>query len=103
MWMFNKYTIFFVIIFFMIFSTFLAQSLDISTTSDIVGNLPQKGTGFLGTGIGSEAQFILDFISYFFKLLFFRIDGIPNVIVLLVYWPLTFVNIWIFMDLVRGN
>ena len=77
----NKFSLLMMLVFFLVFSTFVAGSL---TGFGVTENLQEGVTAFEFSAAGISTA-----IGFFFKLLAFQVTGIPAVINILVFWPLT--------------
>jgi len=92
---------FIIINFFLIISlTLLADSLTgIGASEDIAANMP---TGFDGGGFQIFGAF-LGFIGTFFQILTFSLSGIPTLVNLLFFVPISGGMIFIITSLIRGG
>lgn len=96
----NKYVLFMVMILFLIFTTFLAQSIDANATFSILNNLP---SGEAPSSILNVLNSVLALGATFFRLLTFQIEGIPAVFNIFIFYPLTFGILYMTIDIVRGS
>jgi hypothetical protein len=81
------------IAFFIIFVTLMADSLGLATTTNIAGDLPQEIEGNLSS--------ITRVLRTFFSILTFRLSGVPFVINLLLFVPITFGTIYLILEIVK--
>jgi hypothetical protein len=81
------------IVFFIIFVTLLADSLGLATTTNIAGQLPQN--------IERNATSVFSVLNTFFAILTFRLVGVPFVINLLLFVPITFGTVYLILEIVK--
>ena len=92
----NKYMWFLMVTLFLVLITLTADSISMSTTSDIVSTVDVPGNpGILTT--------IWDFLGTFFRILTFQLDGFPIALNLLIFWPLTLANLFLIVSIIRGG
>jgi hypothetical protein len=95
----NKYVMFMMMALFMILMTFVAESIDASTTerlSDIAISTDTPGVLNFLTQVWS-------YLGVFFRMMTFQINGIPAIFNLFVFLPITFGMLYIVVDTIRGN
>jgi hypothetical protein len=81
-------------VFMMVALTLLADSITgISATTDIVGNP--------ATNIEASASGVLSFLRTFFDILTFNLEGIPNMVNLLFFFPITVGLLFIIVEIVK--
>ena len=89
----NKYSLFMIMILFLLLITFVADSIAITASVDIVDNIP----GDASDNVGS----IFRLMGTFFRILTFSLPGIPIVFNLFVFIPLTFGVIYMLIDIIK--
>jgi len=89
----NKYVLFMVMTLFLIFITFIADSISVSSTTDLLDNIPSDGDASVGA--------IFRLMGTFFKILTFQLTGIPIVFNIFVFIPLTFGVIFMLIDIIK--
>jgi hypothetical protein len=89
----NKYVLFMVMTLFLIFMTFIADSISVSSTTDLLDNIPSDGDDSVGS--------IFRLMGTFFKILTFQLTGIPVVFNIFVFIPLTFGVIFMLIDIIK--
>lgn len=89
----NKYSIFMIMVLFLLFMTFVADSVAASTTVNIGENLP--------TGSDDSVSGIFRLLGTFFKILTFQLNGIPAVFNIFVFLPLTFGVVYMLIDIIK--
>lgn len=85
---------------FIIGLTLLADSLvGIGASEDLASNMPSsfEGSGFLGFGA------FFSFIGTFFQILTFNLSGVPALVNLLFFVPISAGMIYIITSLIRGG
>lgn len=96
----NKYVLFMTMALFMILMTMLAASISAGSSSDIINNaFPDAPTGSLLNFLG----IIGGYLEIFFKMLTFQLTGIPTLINLLVFLPMSLGMLFIIVNIIRGN
>lgn len=89
----NKYVLFMVMSLFLIFITIVADSISITSTTDLLDNIPSNGDDSIGS--------IFSFMGTFFKILTFQLSGIPVFFNIFVFIPLTFGVIYMLIDIIK--
>jgi hypothetical protein len=96
----NKYTLLMTMVFFLVLITLVVGSIDATATSNI----------FIEAAATSEAPRLLNilgaiwnYMTIFFRMLAFQVNGIPEVFNILVFYPLTAGIIFMIVDIIRGN
>ena len=89
----NKYMTLMVLVSLLILITVVANSISIGVSSDIT-------TG-IGTEGGASISGVLGLLSTFWKLLTFQLVGIPPIFNLLVFMPITFVVLYMIIDVIK--
>lgn len=89
----NKYVLFMVMTLFLIFITIVADSISITTTTDLLDNIPSDGDATVGS--------LFRFMETFFKILTFQLSGIPIFFNIFVFLPLTFGVIYMLLDIIK--
>lgn len=95
----NKYIMFMLMALFMILMTFIAESIDASTTENLADISLSTETPGLLNFLGQ----VWAYLGVFFRMMTFQIDGIPAVFNLFVFLPITFGMLYIVVDTIRGN
>lgn len=88
----NKYVLFMIMILFLVLMTFIADSLSITASVDLVDGVP--------TGADDSIGGIFKLMGTFFKLLTFNLPGIPAAFNF-VFIPLTFGVIYMLIDIIK--
>lgn len=99
----NKYGTLMAIMLFLVISTFLASSIvgfD-PTINPATGMSPIGDPGDLS--VTNALAIAFNSLGFFFNLLLFKVEGIPNFINLLVFWPLTIGLFFMLISLIRGS
>ena len=91
----NKYALLMFLGFLIIVLTLVASSLEISTTSDIAVNIP--------TDVSLSFSGVTSLITVFFRILTFRLVGVPPIINLMLFLPISIGVVYIIIDIIRGN
>ena len=91
----NKYALMMFLSFLIICLTLVAASLEISTTTDIAVNIP--------TDVSLSFSGVTSLITVFFRILTFRLVGVPTVINLFLFLPISIGVVYIIIDIIRGN
>ncbi len=90
----SKLSFIIITVFMMVALTLLADSITgISATTDIVGSP--------ATNIDASASGILSFLRTFFDILTFNLEGIPNMVNLLFFFPISVGLIFIIVEVVK--
>ena len=89
----NKYVLFMVMVLFLLFMTFVADSLALTTSVNIGDNIP--------TGADDSIAGVFRLMGTFFKILTFQLNGIPVVFNIFVFYPLTFGVIYMLIDIIK--
>jgi hypothetical protein len=84
---------------FMILMTFIAESIDASTSE----NLSNVAISTDTPGVLNFLGQVWAYLGIFFKMMSFQIEGIPAIFNLFVFYPLTFGMLYIVVDTIRGN
>jgi hypothetical protein len=94
----NKYILLPIIFLYLIVITLLTDSLFITTTGGVtdVINAPS-----LDGGVTNNISTILDFFKVFWRILTFRIDGVPFIITLIFFYPTTIMVVYMIVDIVK--
>lgn len=91
----NKYQTLMLMVLFLVFTTIVASSINgLGVTTDIT------------SGVGTfelTLEGVLEVIQFFFAMLFFQVSGVPNIINLLVFWPLTLGILLMIIGIIRGT
>ena len=96
----NKYTLFMVMALFMIIMTMLAASISAGSTVNIINNsFPDAPTGSLLNFLG----IIGGYLEVFFKMLTFQLTGVPTIINLVIFLPISLGMLFIIVNIIRGN
>jgi len=97
----NKYVLFMTLVFFLVIMTLVAGAIDETASTNVfvdnINSNPQAPSllKILGT--------IWSFLTIFFRMLSFQISGIPVIINILAFYPLTAGVIYMIIDIIRGN
>ena len=95
----NKYMMLMTIVLFDILMVSLAAAMTgFGTSGDILtapGALDPTPLGFLGS--------IFEIIPFFFRLVFFQVTGVPEIIVLVVFYPINIALFWLVIAMIRGT
>lgn len=89
----NKYSLFMIMILFLLFITVVADSIAVTASIDITDNIPVDAKDSIGS--------IFRLMGTFFKILTFNLPGIPVVFNLFVFLPLTFGVIYMLIDIIK--
>ena len=96
----NKYTLFMVMALFMIIMTMLAASISAGATTNIITNsFPDAPTGSILNFLG----ILGGYLEVFFKMLTFQLTGIPTIINLIIFLPISLGMLFIIINIIRGN
>lgn len=95
----NKYMTLIIMVIFLVAATLVADSaLGISTSTNIIVDFdiapPETWIGRLNVARGM--------LGTFFNILTFQVEGLPVMINLLVFYPLTFGVAYMIIDIIRG-
>ena len=90
----NKYVLLMVMFSFLIVVTLVANDIVMTTNSVNVLSGAVSDTGTTSTSI-------FNMIGMFFKIITFQVDGIPVIINIIVFYPLTFGIIYIIVDILK--
>jgi len=96
----NKYMTLIVLIFFLVLITLVADSaLGISTSVSVVDDLNYTPPNdWL-----SRLSGVLKILESFYKIVTFRVGGIPPFLNLLVFYPVSFGILYMIINIIRGN
>jgi hypothetical protein len=95
----NKYVLLMTMIFFLVFITTIVGSINLTTTSDITtAEVSDEAPGFFNI-----LTSVWNYVSLFFAIIFFRVDGLPLAFNLFLFWPLSVGVIYMIVDIIRGN
>lgn len=89
----NRATTLMAIAFFIIFVTLIANSLGLTPSTDIAGELPQE--------VDNSISGVFDVIRTFFAIITFRLIGVPFIINLLLFVPITFGTVYLILEIVK--
>ncbi len=89
----NKYAFFMVLVILLILITITAGSVSINATTDITTGVATGGEATIGG--------VLGMLSTFWKLLTFQLVGIPLLFNLLVFYPISFVVLFMAIDVIK--
>jgi len=96
----NKYILFMLMVFFLVLMTIVVDAIDETVTENIfIDNVGRSAPGRFTSIIG----FIWNYVSLFFRIIFFQVNGIPPIFNLIIFYPLTAGTLYMFIDIVRGN
>ena len=104
--MYTKYAVFMILVFFIMFMTVTVDSVDQfaveNTISDYTTIEPSDDINDGYDIVEDESkQGILSILSTFWKLLTFRIDGLPNILVLLIFYPANLMAAYMLVDILK--
>lgn len=95
----NKYILFMIMVFFLVIITVMAGAIDGSVASNVIlDSIPEDKPGVLNI-----LSTIWNYVSIFFRMITFQIDGIPSIFNLLIFYPLTAGTLYMLIDIIRGN
>jgi hypothetical protein len=95
----NKYVLLMTMIFFLVFITTIVASINLTTTSDIT----TAAVSDEAPGVFNILTSVWNYITIFFAIIFFRVDGLPLAFNLFLFWPLSVGVIYMIVDIIRGN
>lgn len=90
----NRPTMLMILLFFQLFVTLVVGSIDLSTTSSVT-----QGYGEFALSLGG----MFSVIGYWFNMMTFQVEGIPSLIVMLVFYPINLAILVIIVEMIRGN
>lgn len=90
----DKYKFLFVSVLFIIFITLIANQIEAyNTTQAITGNMPGEAKASIDGVVG--------FIQTYFNLLTFRIQGFPDILNALIFYPINIVCIYLIAEIIK--
>ena len=90
----NKYMTLAVIIMILLFATYMVDVTDVYTTTSTVGTV-------LSAPENTDVVTIFSMASTFFSILTFQIDGLPAIINILFFYPLSGAVLYMIIDVVK--
>jgi len=81
------------IAFFIIFVTLMADSLGLAPSTNIATDLPQE--------VNANLFGIIRVLRTFFSILTFRLTGVPFVVNLLLFVPITFGTLYLILEIIK--
>lgn len=97
----NKYVLFMTLVFFLVIMTLVAGSIDETASTNIL--LDSINTNPEAPGLLKILGTIWSYLAIFFRMLTFQISGIPPIINILAFYPITAGVIFMLVDIIRGN
>jgi hypothetical protein len=97
----NKYVLFMTLVFFLVIMTLVAGAIDETASSNIF--LDSINANPEAPGLLKILGTIWSYLSIFFRMLTFQISGIPAIINILAFYPITAGVIYMLVDIIRGN
>ena len=95
----NKYVLLMSMILFLVFAGTIVGSINESVTSDVTtAEISDDEPGFFNL-----LQSIWSFMTMFFAIVFFRVEGLPLFFNLFIFWPISAGVIFMIVDIIRGN
>lgn len=95
----NKYVLLMTMVFFLVLITMLVGSINLTTASDVADiSISEDTPGFLNI-----LRTVWNYVSLFFRIIFFAVPGIPAIFNIIVFYPLTAGTIYMLVDIIRGN
>ena len=95
----NKYVLLMTMVFFLVFMTTLVGSINESVSSNITSAEVSEDV----PGILNLLRSVWNYISLFFAIIFFQVNGLPTVFNLFIFWPLSAGTIFMIISIIRGN
>jgi hypothetical protein len=89
----NKYGFFGLLVLFLLLMTYTASSIEATSTVDLASEIP--------TSSNDTIRGIFKLMGVFFRMLTFQIDGIPVLFGLFVFLPVTFIVIYMLVDIIK--
>ena len=89
----NKYVLFMVMILFLLFLTFVANSLSLSASENLINGIPSDAS--------VSIESIGRLFGTFFKILTFQLEGVPIYFNIFIFAPLTFGVIYMLIDIIK--
>lgn len=89
----NKYGFFGLLVLFLVIMTYTASSIEATATVDLASDIP--------TSSNDSISGIFKMMGVFFRMLTFQIDGIPVLFGLFVFLPVTFIVIYMLVDIIK--
>jgi len=95
----NKYVLLMTMVFFLVFMTTLVGSINESVSTNITSAEVSEDV----PGIVNLLRSVWNYISLFFAIIFFQVNGLPTVFNLFIFWPLSAGTIFMIISIIRGN
>jgi len=89
----NKYMFLMVLVVYLVMMTFVAGSLSMITSTDVIGTI--------GGNTDATALDIFGFLGTFFKILTFQIEGLPALVTIIGFYPVSLAVLYMIMDIVK--
>lgn len=95
----NKYILFMIMVFFLVIVTLVVGAIDESASSNIIlDSIPDDRPGVLNI-----LSTIWNYITIFFRMITFQVEGVPAIFNLIIFYPLTAGTLFMLIDIIRGN
>ena len=95
----NKYLLLMTMVFFLVFMTTLVGSINETVSSNITSAEVSEDV----PGITNILRTVWSYISLFFAIIFFQVNGLPAVFNLFIFWPLSAGTIFMIISIIRGT
>lgn len=90
----DKYKFLFISVLFIIFITLIANQIELyNATKSITGNMPGE--------VNASITGIMGFIQTYINLLTFNINGFPDILNALIFYPINIVTIYLLAEIIK--
>jgi hypothetical protein len=88
-------------VFFLVLITLVVGSIDETVTSNIfLDNINEQSRA---PGLLQILGTIWNYLSIFYRIMFFQVEGIPGIFNYIIFYPLTAGTLFMLIDIIRGN